>query len=145
MPMGCATTETALIIYLGVTGNTHFLPDMNEKGHGIFRTATCKWLSSRVTGNNVNGIETRYTLTAGEIMRHDIHLAELVCSSRFEMWILDLWFDPFLFGLCHPGLFQNTLYAWNARQSFDLFFLQPRSDCYCSDIFEPFTQSCFGF
>jgi hypothetical protein len=72
--VGETTAETSFVVHLGVLGDSHLLPDVNQKGLSVHRPSTFVGLACWIARNNIDGVEASYRVTASQVARHNVDL-----------------------------------------------------------------------
>jgi hypothetical protein len=72
--VGETTAETSFVVRLGVLGDSHLLPDVNQKGLSVHRPSTLVGLACWIARNNIDGVEASHRVTASQVARHDVDL-----------------------------------------------------------------------
>ena len=90
--MGRTTAETTFVVDLSVLSYSNGLPQMNQKLSRILGATLSKGLTGRIMGNHIQAIKTSHFLTSWQIVRHDVHLAQLMRLARLQVRIVEFTF-----------------------------------------------------
>ena len=131
-----ATIEATVVVELGIDGNPQGLPDMHGEGARFLRTPLGIGHPGRTTRHHVNGIEARHACAAGQIVRHNIDLTQLLRRRRLQMGIDHLGLRRRLAGSGHPSRLQHPLDAGDAGQRLATLCLEPGADRRRPDVLQ---------
>ena len=131
-----APIEAAIVIELGVVRDTQGLPGLHGEGTRFLGTAFFIGHPGRTTRNDVDGVEARHPCAAGEIVRHNIDLIQLLRGRRLQMGINHLGVGRRLAGAGHPCRLQHPLDTGDAGQRLAALCLEPGADGRRPDVLQ---------